>query len=85
MNAKIKLFLMIMLFGSALRGAIGCKSSVYTPDFWDINAPKYENCSCPCANTDDHRGYCSKCGHYGRVDRGQISHEVLASLGTSLY
>ena len=83
---KIRIFLVLSLFVPALNGAIGCRHhSEHTPDHWNVSKQNYQSCSCPCRNTIDERGYCTKCGHYGLHDRGAITALVLDELGISLF
>ncbi len=63
-------------FGARLDGAIGCIAHVHTPDHWDISQSVYQNCSCDCASPVNAQGYCPKCGHLGRLDRGYLTAQV---------
>lgn len=63
----------LMELNVRLDGAIGCINHVHTVDRWDNSQSVYQDCACDCVNPEVTRGYCAKCGHFGRVDRGQLT------------
>jgi hypothetical protein len=60
-------------FNLYLEGAIGCAQHVHSVDQWDQEQAIYQNCSCACPSPMTAQGYCPKCGHLGRVDRGHLT------------